>query len=358
MKKILIPILFGITFQLSAQTMYSIIVANTEDSSIGKSCEIDQMMMIAEMNTVAKSIGYEIIITTISHSKFCFEEVDYVIKNLKCNSNDIIWFYYTGHGFNKTDHASKWPVMALNTGGFPLDLIHIKLMQKGARLNVTMGDCCNNILDASKAINKNLVVADEDISSKEKIYKNLFLKPKGNILVSSSEKGESSYSHPYKGSYFTDEFNKALVYAVNYSNTLSWEALLNDVKNRVLRLNSNEPQTVQFEINLENLPQPPTPVPEYTNINKYLNDLADENIPENERKSLLNDYQKYFTKNARTDIFVGEVMTDMKTIEDFLERIYLHATKINTINLIENKSKTTGDGKKYQQITVQEVWGN
>jgi hypothetical protein len=43
-------------------------------------------------------------------------------------------------------------------------------------------------------------------------------------------------------------------------------------------------------------------------------------------------------------------------IEDFLDRLFLHAGKIKTINLIENNSKISTDGKKYKEITVQEIW--
>ncbi len=356
-KIITIFLIFGINFHISAQTMHAIIVSNTEDANIGKSCEMDQMMMIAEMNTIAKAIRYEISLKIISSGSFNFENLEQFIKELKANENDIIFFYYTGHGFNKKNYNDKYPIMDFNTVKYPLFMMHKKLKKKGARLCITMGDCCNNIIDKAKEVNKNLLVVEENKDKKNKIYKNLFLKPKGDIIVSSSKRGEYSYVHEKKGSYFTDEFRKALVYAVNYSNSLSWENLLIDTRNRVIRINQNKVQTLQFDLNLVSKPHPPIPnEPKYTDINKYLNDLSDNNISESERILLLDNYYKYFKKNARVDIFVGKIMTDMKTVEDFLDRIFLHADKIKSINLIENKSKISSDGKKYQQIAVQEIW--
>jgi len=364
-KKILLAVLLTawINIQLSAQTLHGIIVANTNDISIGKGCVIDKKIKITEINTIAQTIGYEVNITVISENDFCLEKVDNVVSKLVCHSEDIIYFYYTGHGFNKGSYKSIWPVMALKTGGYQLNAIHEILKNKGARLCITMGDCCNNILGAPDAIDKNLVVVEENTINQEKIYNNLFLKPAGNILISSSEKGETSYCNSENGSFFTNEFNKALTYAANYSNTLSWENLLEDTKNRVLRQNSEKPQTAQYQINLDaKPPQPVVPVvpevPEYTDINKYLNDIADSNIAESKRKVLLNNYKTYFTENARVDIYVGKTLTDIQTIENFLDRLYLHAEKINTVNLIENKSEITNYGKKYQQITVQEIWEN
>ncbi len=353
-------LLIFLNFQISAQTMYAIIVANTEDAQIGQSCEIDQMMMIAEMNTISKTIGYDIVIKTFKNVNFNFESLEQYIKNLHCQADDIIYFYYTGHGFNESHHGNKYPVMALKTGYYPMQILHEQLKQKGAKLCITMGDCCNDVQDIisrAKTFQKNLDVVEDDTDNKIKIYQNLFLHPKGDIIVSSSKRGECSYVHRDKGSYFTDEFRKALVYAVNYSKDLSWETLLTETKNRVLRINSEKVQTAQFDINLNNTPNPPQPhQPEYTDINKYLNDLADENISKSKRSQLLDNYQKYFQKNARVDIFVGKTRTDLKIVEDFLDRLYLHANKIKSINLIENKSNLSSNGKKYEQISVQEIW--
>ncbi len=232
----------------------------------------------------------------------------------------------------------------MNTGGFPLDKVHEKLIAKGSRLVLSMGDCCNNIFNPFAGNEKGFFVVESDSAlTKEQFYKSLFAESRGDIIFSGSEVGQCSYG----------------------TNLPSWESIMEDAKNRVSKLNFEQKQIPQFAINLKSTPVPDNPlIPvdpdepqiKYNHINKYLNDLTDESLTTQSRDKLANDFGKYFIPKTRVDLYVNTTLTEVMTIEDYVKRIKLHGKKISYINLIENKSTKDGNSKKFNHITVQEIW--
>ncbi len=341
---------------LQAQQFHAIIVADMNDLEIGKSCEIDANMMMTEVNTIATSIGYEPDISIVSRGNFNFECVRKAVEELTCNEKDIVFFYYSGHGYNDTANSGEFPVMNLKNGFYALEEVHRQLKSKNPKFCLTLGDCCNVIheLPDFKTRGFNTV----DIGTKiENNYKNLFLQPQGDILVSSSKRGQWSYSNFKDGGIYTSEFISSLRCAVNYSKTLSWESLLLDTKNRISRYNFVKGKQVpQFYVNLD--ADIYSPKFSFDVINNYLNDIADEQIDDEKRYDLLSQKTKYFKPRAKVNIYDSQSTTRVQlvTIEDFLETAYLNSSKIRQINLIEKKSKLNEKDEKYESISVQRVW--
>jgi hypothetical protein len=151
---------------------------------IGPSCETDQLAMTAEINTIAQSIDYKVEFLLINRSMFGFDQVKETIEQLKCTPEDIIFFYYSGHGYNKDSTSSKWPIMHLNTGGYPMEKAVENLCKKGARLVIAIGDCCNNIINKPLGVERGFIIIPEVKNDVKTVYRNLFLVPKGYILVS------------------------------------------------------------------------------------------------------------------------------------------------------------------------------
>lgn len=358
---VLLWIALSTSILVHAQTLHAIIVANTDIEDIGKSCEIDQIAMTVELNAIASSIDYDFNIINITRGNFTFENVESTIKDFECKPNDIIIFYYSGHGFNTDDNDSKWPVMHLKTGGYPLDVAHKKMKAKGARLVITMGDCCNEIVKFTSAKKKGFVIVkpEDEKTQKKNFYKRLFVETKGDILISGCERGQCAYSSEMEGGFYTNNFIKSLNYALNYSRNISWEELLNDVKNKVSAIKFTDIQVPQHHINYTSEPDEPVlpvkPVVSYDVVNGYFAGLINPNTPRETKNKMLVKNIDYFTENARVDIFVQTTLTEVMTIEAFTNRLMLHANKISDINFIENQSKTNENGK-YEHIRIQEVW--
>lgn len=358
-KKRLIFILFIFTSNvLLSQKFYAIIIADVEDNTIGQSCMVDQTIMRAQLKAAAEGIGYEFVIENITGSKFNSDQINNSIRKLRCNSQDIIVVYYTGHGVNPEKRKTKWPAIDLRnkTGDYiPLDAIHKTIKNKGARLVITIGDCCNKSPNVINAEAKNLIV--EDLTpEKNTFYSDLFIKNSGDILISSCMKDQYSYSNNEKGSYFTAFFNESFVYALNYGDDISWNSILCDTKTRMKKLDfSTGKQTPQYEINLGNIPTPSPEVVKYETVNEYLNLIIDTRNESSKRRLFLKDKKKYFIDRAVVKLFKNTTMVDVMPIEDYLNRIYLMASKIQSINYIENQSVKNSMGK-IEQLVIQEIW--
>jgi len=129
------------------------------------------------------------------------------VTSLKCEPEDIIVFYYIGHGGRPgSDDPQKYPYPQMylaqheGSNAVPLDWVHKQLKSKGARLTITIGMCCN--------VNDPAIVSKHNYSfglaanygasayvanaSVEAIQK-LFLGSKGDLIATSASPTESSY---------------------------------------------------------------------------------------------------------------------------------------------------------------------
>ena len=135
--------------------LHLILVANTNDVKIGFSCKADRYNLVNQFKQMATAmkIGYKDYI--VEGDNFSKSNVLSTINSVYPGKNDIVIFFYRGHGFRWENQYDQWPRLALNSYGGnvtannsnSLGLQEIKDMldRKGARLNITLGDCCNNV---------------------------------------------------------------------------------------------------------------------------------------------------------------------------------------------------------------------
>lgn len=415
---ILIHILSFYVVPVTAQTFHLIVIADNKDPAIGKGCEIDQWTMFAQMKEIAEKTKYKFNFISIDNEDFRLGHIKSTIEELSCEPTDIVFLYYTGHGMNLAERKSKWPLMRIksNDNVYALDDVHEKLKSKNPQLVITLGDMCNELTNAPVASlqSKGIIVEEVEPQNETKIYLMLFTDYKGDVLISSSSKGEWAWSTKY-GSLYTQQFQEALNNAANYNSSITWEALLADTENRLhhaisklgkeqnpqmelhvdvntsptdVAENNNENETNNQPLNENEESQPELnktdaqetektdsipsetnekkqpqnkqkinkPAVTYQEINKYLNSLINNSIPDKKRYAMLNQYGEYFSKRAKVYIYVNRVSTDLLPIEEYIKQKYMNNDKIARINFIENKSKFNYDENKYTEISVQELW--
>ena len=110
------------------------------------------------------------------------------VENLNVGSNDIVIFYYIGHGGRsivENDIEHPWPKMWLGqddeTKMIDLGWVHDKLKAKNPRLLLTIGMCCN--------VKQNLPTLSEQ---EKACIKNAFVNTCGDLIATSSSPGQSS----------------------------------------------------------------------------------------------------------------------------------------------------------------------
>ena len=244
------------------QTFHAIIFANTKspgnpnrpgDTGIGPSVTVDFERMSIEMTTIAKSIGYSIkkYYYYGTQQSFNRRNLEAVLNNLICAPNDIVYFYYSGHGGRAMNEKSEFPEMVLrvpygaasDSELYPLYDVYNRIQKKSPRLTIVMGDLCNSTIKGYYR-NENNASRGATVLSKSSfdLYKNLFLNVKGGFIVSSSKPSVTStciqtIDNKELGGNFTHNFLETLQTCVAYDIDVSWDKLFDEVAKKTRKFN-------------------------------------------------------------------------------------------------------------------------
>jgi len=345
MKKLLLFFLLAIhTFSFS-QKIQLIIFANTNDPDIGISCDKDKESVSVNLKTIASVLNYQVETKIYDGNNFSKRNLEDVMNNLQCNKDDIVFFYFSGHGGRAKNDDNKWPQMNFNKAGqyvddyyVPLDIVNNIIRQHDPRLSIVIGDCCNNYANISpKVIMRGQTVVDDEETPNQVINK-LFKDIKGNIIVSSSKQGEYSYSDSEKGGFFSSNYLLSFSKALNKEISGDWETVLETAKELTYKETERQvtTQTPQYEINVEYIHNPnPTPIIETDYITE-INNLLNKNVNSAKRlkdaKLVMN---KYFTKDAKVYTIAknGKTVIDVENVLAFLYRIVYNKRIIKFVDI-------------------------
>lgn len=223
-----------------AVTMHLIIVANTLVSDIGVSCEMDKKKMILEMQTVTDALGIPLRQYIIDGNNLSKENVSSTLNNLSPGSNDIVVFFYSGHGFRWSNQQDQYPNMDFRYNPYTqistetcmtVTEVSNKIASKGARLNISIADCCNSDIGVNARSSEKFITSKSNPNYDEKKLAKLFINVKGTIMSCSASPGEVSWCNTSDGGFFTFSFFQALHEEVGYlDNNPTWEDIFDNAK--------------------------------------------------------------------------------------------------------------------------------
>lgn len=372
-----------------AKTIHWLTFIDTMDRNVGEIDKSSRQLLYSRwidlVNSTLKDNGYSVDIIDVYDSKTTPENCKTIVNNLDCGAEDIVVFYYIGHGTENTG-ASRFPLMLMgqvNPNKFiPLSWVHKTLKSKGARLTVTIGMCCNarqgvaGRVDPTFSANYGNTYVSEEQSN---CIKKMFLNYRGDILITSASPNESSWAcgTPIGPTdYFTyrliDQFNNELPELSNPTWNSMMESIKEDVYNDVsnnVGLQNQAPgsaQTPIWEANLTSAsaPSPTTPdkpntervsdksemLNTLTNVMSYLSSTK---VSPKERIALAGKIEQAFTSNAIVRIMSqdGNLVVDKENISIFLGRIA-------TSRLLENVIvvDATANDSGINSLRVREVY--
>lgn len=372
-----------------AKTIHWLTFIDTMDRNVGEIDKSSRQLLYSRwidlVNSTLKDNGYSVDIIDVYDSKTTPENCKTIVNNLNCGAEDIVVFYYIGHGTENTG-ASRFPLMLMgqvNPNKFiPLSWVHKTLKSKGARLTVTIGMCCNarqgvaGRVDPTFSANYGNTYVSEEQSN---CIKKMFLNYRGDILITSASPNESSWAcgTPIGPTdYFTyrliDQFNNELPELSNPTWNSMMESIKEDVYNDVsnnVGLQNQAPgstQTPIWEANLisASAPSPTTPdkpntervsdksemLNTLTNVMSYLSSTK---VSPKERIALAGKIEQAFTSNAIVRIMSqdGNLVVDKENISIFLGRIA-------TSRLLENVIvvDATANDSGINSLRVREVY--
>lgn len=339
----------------SANTIHWITFIDTKDPNVGSFDIYGRKFLYSQwvnkVNAALAQCGYSAKTYDFYDNETSPENCKRIVENFRCDSNDIVVFYYMGHGGRAYKDKSIFPQMLLaqedDSKCIPLTWVHETLSNSQPRLLLTIGMCCNSFAPGmtpkeSIAFYPNNNIAQYSIDEMQSIRK-LFLENRGNVIVSSSSAGQISIAPPYISGldHPMDIFTFKLVSDFNRyvkeSNNPSWTVLLSrvqaDVNNFTLGVGVN--QTPQYIVDVRKSLPPSIDDRnngnDNDNKNKEGDDIAQEmtkvfdnlistRVPLADRMRRASILRSKFSENAVVKILAEDTdfVVDKMSIYDFL----------------------------------------
>ena len=202
-----------------------------ENNNIAQSLRVDlgtlnQMLDIIEKRNIVKVEK-----TIIQGTKATKVNIINTLNTLKSGNDDIILYYFTGHGFMENGKTFMLTSDEKNLGR---DEVASIIESKKARLNMLISDCCSNAVEGftmSRSINR--TGQKIDAGEFDQIYKDLFLGYEGFMHLSAATEGEKAFSNNDLGGFFTYHFIKEGLVKKPVNN---WTEIFTDSKNKTAQL--------------------------------------------------------------------------------------------------------------------------
>ncbi|MEL6639096.1 MAG: caspase family protein [Bacteroidota bacterium] len=243
-KLALVVAIIVLSLSLRSQTLHALLFVNQQEQGreVDRSADLNNMSVFCE--EIANQIGYRLNLRTNSGNEFTAREVDREINNLDVRNNDVVIFYYGGHGYNEGN--DKWPTLNLTDRNYWYsDILKVLNQHKSkAKLMLCIAACCNRGYD-----NARLPGATFNPVSAANM-KALFtdFKGKKTILMSSSKQGQLSWSDKRRGSLFGISLRSAIYELTNNAITNpTWESVHQKAREYTLSA-SNHKQEPQFQV--------------------------------------------------------------------------------------------------------------
>lgn len=247
----LLAVLFFVSFLSHAQKIHFIMV--TQDDAPGSAK--DKATMLTEIEKVGRQTGMSVDLYEFNRQN---PNIGNAIQrvNQEAQAQDLVWFYYSGHGSNQGD---GWPTFSNSAGSFDMTEVHNAISAINCRLKITMYDCCN--IGQTNARRSGGLSGSDWSRNPNKLM--LFRQSRGTVKVCSSSDNKYSYGIPDVGGFFTNSFLDAVDGAA--ISTDMWKKTLEktrSIANQICAENNLVQQTPKFEVNVTTNTEEPLPSPD------------------------------------------------------------------------------------------------
>ncbi|GJM32086.1 MAG: hypothetical protein DHS20C18_10870 [Saprospiraceae bacterium] len=337
---------------LSQGAIHLIVSIDNSNEDIKKGCEKDYQKTTEFFGMVANDAG----MTFQPHRlNFNQNEVYEFFQNFQCTSEDVVIFFYSGHGFRNENDAVIWPFLYycnfneqqneggnINSCGVPLDWVHQMLISKNPRMSITLGNSCNNIIgDPAADKRAQGLKKQEQAPANSKTLKNMELIKsfRGHIIASGASPGQYSYTNDEGGSYFVNELVDVLWDGLIFAEQpTSWASILKKTRDEVQK--KKQDQRPQYLIIKDNKKMYSEGKDQYTDVPSY-KQLNLENVPEIEE----DDYESWEMEDFDEDDYSmeWEMEYDQEENEEMalenLPYILLHSVELDDGIVSEDESR-------------------
>lgn len=203
-----------IAFILSCNWLYAatlhVLAAYDTSSNLKYSIKNDREKMNRAFKAIAEDTALKLNLHEVKGSTLSKDGLISWLERTKVKKDDVLMFYYTGHGFRSQVRSDKWPSMHFTKKKERLSLSQVihQIKKKHPRLAIVLCDACNN-RQIQKSVYEVRTFSPHFSELQRQGLKKLFLHTKGLILSSACQPGERAWSS-FRGSIFTHAFLASL----------------------------------------------------------------------------------------------------------------------------------------------------
>lgn len=212
--------------RVEAKTLHAILVADSIHD-ITMVTKTDVKNIREELKVITKHSKMKLKEKVFSGHDFRMDKLVKHLKKLKIKSDDIVVFYFSGHGYRHTQQTVPWPNMMFDPSrpGINLQYVADILWSKKPQFALVVSDCCNNYIERGFFGNADKMI---DVCLYKKPthfpgYRQLFANAKGCVVICSCSAGQFSYGSCC-GGLFTQCFLVSLNHELSQSKP-SWDGV-------------------------------------------------------------------------------------------------------------------------------------
>lgn len=229
--------------------LYLLFVANVTDTEIGAADRKNMNEAIVFFKKIKDFLGIgAFIYDTVTGVNFNKETVLTKIKSfLTPGPNDIVVFYYSGHGFRQPTDGRPGPYIDMRDlvidkrkkyleQALSMEDIVAMIRSKGARLNLVLSDCCNDNVTSTNPMAKEPPLAGKKggfgMNWSTQNCRDLFLNAMPTtILATAASPFQLAISNEEFGGYFSTFFRNTLELNLGFTKTnVKWDAVFEQTK--------------------------------------------------------------------------------------------------------------------------------
>jgi len=223
-----LPLLLCSCLEASVR-LHSLIVGDTQSSDIREGTWRDCQSIQQSLKDIAHHLQIPHDETTLLEKKYTTDNIRKWISRIR--EDDIVFFYYSGHGFRPKKKSDPWPVLSCRRMvRKKSDFIFAKeicsaIKKKHPRLSLIFFDCCNDALKIKSPFNTSTYIP---FTPPFPGLQTLFLNTKGMVTACAASPGQPALTCVAGGtigSLFSISFLKALREEIGDSET-QWEYVL------------------------------------------------------------------------------------------------------------------------------------
>lgn len=216
--------------QLYAADFYAFLVGDYHSQDIQQASRKDLQNIHEEAIRIANYAGYTLKVSFFADGNTNGTELLKVLKKLCPKKEDVVLFYFSGHGYRTSNHGtSPWPYLdfpAEHHGMSYQDVIaHIANLKP--RLSILIADCCNWMIPygfVNPPLLKGPRLAPASAKRLKRNYQKLFSETEGVIAIAGAQPGNASYCKIY-GSFYTLSFLGSLQEVVQRKVHVNWTSV-------------------------------------------------------------------------------------------------------------------------------------